>query len=112
MKIKGIGIDIIEIKRFAFSKKNKKAPFLLKVFSREELDYCFSFRDPSSHLAGIFAAKEAASKALGTKSFPLIELEIRHTKEGMPVVWKGKKRLSIQVSIAHAEKLAVAIAVA
>ena len=110
MSVKGIGIDIVEIKRFASFKKRDE-PFLLKVFSKEELDYCFSFRDPNSHLAGIFAAKEAASKALGTKKFPFISLQIKHTKDGMPVVWKGRKKLQVHISIAHAWKLAVAIAV-
>ena len=36
------------------------------VHTPDELAYCRSFKDPMPHLAARFAAKEAASKALGT----------------------------------------------
>src|SRR5690242_10703995 len=37
-----------------------------RLFTTEELAYCRAFKDPIPHLAARFAAKEAASKALGT----------------------------------------------
>ena len=40
--------------------------FLRRVFTEQEIAYCKRRRDPVPHLAGRFAAKEAAMKALGT----------------------------------------------
>jgi holo-[acyl-carrier protein] synthase len=40
--------------------------FLRRVFTDGEIAYCTRRRNPAPHLAGRFAAKEAAMKALGT----------------------------------------------
>jgi len=40
--------------------------FLRRVFTDGEIAYCTRRRHPAPHLAGRFAAKEAAMKALGT----------------------------------------------
>ena len=40
--------------------------FLRRVFTEGEIAYCTQRRNPVPHLAGRFAAKEAAMKALGT----------------------------------------------
>ena len=40
--------------------------FLRRVFTEGEIAYCTRRRDPVPHLAGRFAVKEAAMKALGT----------------------------------------------
>ena len=40
--------------------------FLQRVFTEAEIAYCTRRRDPVPHLAGRFAVKEAAMKALGT----------------------------------------------
>ncbi len=40
--------------------------FLQRIFTEGEIAYCTRRRDPVPHLAGRFAAKEAAMKALGT----------------------------------------------
>jgi holo-[acyl-carrier protein] synthase len=44
--------------------------FLQRVFTAGEIAYCTQRRNPASHLAGRFAAKEAAMKALGTGHAP------------------------------------------
>jgi holo-[acyl-carrier protein] synthase len=62
--ILGYGIDAIEIERFAHWQKysNEK---LLKIFCQEEIDYCLANLAKSpERLAGRFAAKEAAYKAI------------------------------------------------
>ena len=40
--------------------------FLRRIFTDGEIAYCTRHRNPVPHLAGRFAAKEAAMKALGT----------------------------------------------
>ncbi|MBI3442690.1 MAG: holo-ACP synthase [Candidatus Sungbacteria bacterium] len=105
-----IGIDLVDVSRFRRFSRNPRHAFLKKVFSAREILYCFQYKKPSIHLAGIFAAKEAASKALGTARFPFAELEIRHAKDGTPHVWKNGRKLPVRVSIAHTRTMAAAVA--
>ena len=62
----GIGIDLCEVPRIARAFSRHGDRFLERLFRRGEIR-----RPPSSpafaeHVAGLFAAKEAAMKALGT----------------------------------------------
>ena len=108
---KRVGIDVVDISRFKPFVRNRNHSFLEKVFSKNELDYCFKYKDVSVHLAGLFVAKEAISKALGVKKYPYIDIEIRHAKDGSPEAWNNYKKLSISVSISHTKSIAVAIAI-
>ena len=109
--MQGVGIDCVDVARFAQFKYDQNHSFLQKVFFTEELQYCFSYENPEVHLAGFFALKEASSKALGVKHYPFAELEIRHNKDGAPEVWHNQKKLVVKVSISHTDTIAVAIAV-
>ncbi len=111
LKIKGIGIDCVEIKRFKRFIGNPKHPFLKKVFFATELAYCFSYKNSAEHLAGLFAAKEAVSKTLGVYSFPFAEIEIKHTKNGAPVAYRNSKKLPVKISITHTNSIACSVAV-
>ncbi len=64
--IVGVGIDIVDVERIASLLERYGDRFLRRVFTESEVDYCRSKRNPSPHLSARFAAKEAASKALGT----------------------------------------------
>lgn len=102
------GIDLTEVTRFT---QDRNHVFLKKSFSEGELDYCFSYANPAVHLAGMFAAKEAVAKALGATQVAFIEIEIRHTREGVPEAWQKNERLPLTISITHTDMLAAAIAV-
>ena len=107
--IKGVGIDMVDISRF--KKFKKTSVFLKRVFSKKELNYCFSFKDAASRLAGCFAAKEAAVKAYGGKA-TVFDIEVRHDPLGKPELWKkGKKIQDVMLSVTHAEKIACALIV-
>ncbi|MDE1919544.1 MAG: 4'-phosphopantetheinyl transferase superfamily protein [Patescibacteria group bacterium] len=103
MAIRGVGIDSIEVGRIL--------SFLKKAFSKQELDYASSRGNPASILAGMLAAKEAASKALGVSQLSFFKLEVRFAKDGTPQIWKGKKKLPVCVSLTHTATVASAIAV-
>ena len=105
-----VGIDVVEIGRFRHRGASSKQ-FLERTFTPQELAYCAAFSDPAPHLAGFFAAKEAASKALGTKRHPFLALEIRHRKDGAPEVWQLGKKLQVGVSITHSDTVAAAVAI-
>lgn len=62
--IVGIGIDLVEIKRFAHWYKRPKKE-LLRLFSPEEITYCLSNKAKNTERFAVrFAAREACYKAL------------------------------------------------
>jgi holo-[acyl-carrier protein] synthase len=66
MNILGIGLDATDIARVAELLDRYGERFLHRVFTSGEIAYCTKRRNPAPHLAGRFAVKEAAMKALGT----------------------------------------------
>ena len=62
----GLGFDATEIARVADMLARYGDRFLRRVFTDGEIAYATGRRLPAVHLAGRFAAKEAAMKALGT----------------------------------------------
>jgi holo-[acyl-carrier protein] synthase len=66
MNIIGIGIDATDLPRISQTLQRYGVRFLHRVFTPGEIAYCTRHRDPVPHLAGRFAVKEAAMKALGT----------------------------------------------
>jgi holo-[acyl-carrier protein] synthase len=66
MSIIGLGFDAADIPRVRDAFERYGDRFLRRVFTDAEIEYCTRRRDPVPHLAGRFAAKEAAMKALGT----------------------------------------------
>jgi len=64
--VRGIGIDIVKVDRIMASLERFGRRMEARLFTAGELEYCKGHKDPLPHLAARFAAKEAASKALGT----------------------------------------------
>ncbi len=124
MRIFGIGIDVVEVARIASAIERHGEPFLTKIFTPAEREYCESRKHAAMHYAARFAAKEAVSKALGTgigANAGLHDMEVVHDANGAP-----KIRLSgaaqafarqhgiseIQISLSHAREYAAANAIA
>lgn len=63
--IVGLGIDQIEIDRVKRTWLRHAERFHRRVYTSAEWNYCISRPNPAQSLAGRFAAKEAAMKALG-----------------------------------------------
>jgi holo-[acyl-carrier protein] synthase len=66
MHIIGMGLDATEIERIEQVLERYGDRFLNRIFTTGEIAYAQRRRNPAPHLAGRFAAKEAAMKALGT----------------------------------------------
>jgi holo-[acyl-carrier protein] synthase len=66
MNIIGIGLDATDLHRISETLQRYRERFLQRIFTDGEIAYCTRRRDPVPHLAGRFAVKEAAMKALGT----------------------------------------------
>jgi phosphopantetheine--protein transferase-like protein len=109
-----IGIDIVKVERF----NNISDAFMRRVFTPREREYIKN----AQSAAGIFAAKEAVAKALGTgfRSFSPCDIEVIHNINGKPLIVlhnNAKKvakrrrflKIRIHVSITHSDTDAVAI---
>ena len=119
--IVGIGNDIIEIERI--EKAISKEGFKNKIYTQRELKNIEKRGNRTETYAGIFSAKEAISKAIGTgvREFSLTDLEILNDDLGKPYVvvsekldkiLKNKKEsYQIEISISHSKKYATAMAI-
>lgn len=108
-----IGTDIEEIKRFEDKTLEKDEKFLMRVFTQNELEYCFSKANPAQHLCARFCAKEALIKALSDKKIPLNKIEVLNNEDGKPFITiidnvnSGK----FEVSLSHCKNYACATVV-
>lgn len=66
MAVRGIGIDVMKVERLVAALERFGERMEKRLFTDAELAYCRGHKDPLPHLAARFAAKEAASKAIGT----------------------------------------------
>ena len=119
--IVGIGNDIIEIERI--EKAISKEGFKNKVYTQKELENIEKRGDRVETYAGIFSAKEAISKAIGTgvREFSLTDLEILNDDLGKPyvavsekldkIIKDKKEDYQIEISISHSKKYATAVAI-
>ncbi len=118
--ILGTGIDVIEVDRI--QKAAAKASFYQGVFTRGEQAFLQAHGNAPCRMAGLFAAKEAVSKALGTGFSQGIgprDIEICHRESGAPyavlhgAAEKRRKELGgrIHVSVSHIQAIAMAQAV-
>ncbi|MDR2745792.1 MAG: holo-ACP synthase [Desulfovibrio sp.] len=117
----GLGVDIVEIPRIEKIYGRFGHRFLEKIFTPEELDALPA--GSASALAGNFAAKEAAVKALGTgfsRGIGPRQIEIGRNRRGEPLItFLGRaddRRREIGVtrgllSISHERSMAVAVVV-
>lgn len=82
--IVGIGIDLAEVARYAFSDE-KLTWFARKVYTEEELRYAMRMRNWPERLAGFYAAKEATRKAFGF-AIPWRQIGVSHEASGKPII--------------------------
>jgi holo-[acyl-carrier protein] synthase len=116
-----LGLDLAEVSRVAAVLDRWGERFLMRIFEPGELNR--RRRHPrafAEHVAGRFAAKEAAMKALGTgwRGVAFREITVRRDPRGKPVVqFHGRalerarrlKVVSAEVSITHTSENAAAV---
>lgn len=89
-----VGCDIVNLPHFRKVMAEAGQVFLERIFTNGEMKK----RDPS-HLGGIFAAKEAAIKALKLKAGSWQKLEVVYQKNGKPIL-KFKNLPSFKIKTA------------
>ena len=113
----GIGVDIESIDRFRNLNQIDHDLFLKRIFTKNELDYCFSKKSHAQHLAARYAAKEAIIKALtsiGKLNLNYKDLEIFNNGSNVPLVRFNAKiyqNLQARLSLSHCNYKAIAFAV-
>lgn len=117
-----LGIDIIDIARVQTILKRNGEQFIIQIMTDNERQYIGDVLANSETFAGIWAAKEAAVKALGTGFAAGIifkDIEISHDQWGAPYYqFYGKFRVLLEqksyqqsyLSISHSRLQAVAVA--
>lgn len=119
--IKGTGVDIAEVERIKKNLENER--FIKKIYTENEIEYLTTRKFNAETATGIFAAKEAVAKCLGTgfSNFGPCHIEILKDELGKPLVnlmgnalkrAEEMKIVNIQLSISHTAQTAIAFCVA
>ncbi|MGH7162000.1 MAG: holo-ACP synthase [Planctomycetota bacterium] len=121
--IAGVGIDLVDIDRVAGLLQRHREGFLRRILHPEEDAARAARPEGTSYVAGLFAAKEAVMKALGTGMAGAAFRDIAVLREpgGKPYVRlaggarERARALGItgwEVSITHSRRAAAAVALA
>ncbi|NLY45270.1 MAG: holo-ACP synthase [Tissierella sp.] len=116
------GVDIVQISRIEKLLNTKKDLFLNRVFTEKEIDYINKKGDSPNTVAGLYASKEAISKALGTGigRIALKDMEINHDTNGKPLVFISSEKEALlrelginkfDLSISHDGDYAIAFVI-
>lgn len=124
--ILGIGIDTVDVHRFA-AYASQSDDMLQKIFSPSEIAYCLSKKDPAPHFASRFAAREAFLKAYQAMMVhhynqePMANLftinknvKVTHTNHGIPLLQVTWEHIipeyiippNVHISISHTQTVA------
>lgn len=112
-----LGTDITEIERIRTAAQ--KDSFYKGVYTEAERKYYESHGSRAETLAGMFCAKEAVAKALGSgfSGFRPSSIEILHTEAGAPyarLLGTAAEKFpdaEIEISISHCKEYATAVAI-
>lgn len=106
----GIGIDIIDIKRFQEKPFENNQNFYKKIFNESEINYCLKKKNSAQSFASKFAIKEAVIKSI-KKSVDLLNI-LTYYSDSKPVVkLLDDSTFDFVVSTSHEKSYAVAMVI-
>lgn len=82
-----LGVDLVDLERIRGALERGKQGFLTRVFTALERDYIARAEDAAPRAAGMWAAKEAAVKALGlgfSEGIAFHDITVDHDERGQP----------------------------
>lgn len=118
--IRGIGVDVVDVERMKNLLDEQGEKFIQKIFTENEITYCFAKQFPHEHYAARFAAKEAVSKAVKTGwsgTFRWKDVEVMNDAAGAPQVYLHNetadllKGMAVHLSLSHTKNTVVAFVV-
>ena len=122
-RILGVGVDIVERERIERLLERHGEAFLRRIFRAGEIRVGADTPRRAAHVAGLFAAKEAAMKALGTgwaQGIGFLQIEVLRQPSGAPALelhGEARRRADglgvdqLWLSISHDGPSAVAVVV-
>lgn len=122
--IAGIGVDIIEVERIQGAYDRHNDAFLSRIYTPDEIQYCWDGAHPFQRFATRFAAKEAVLKALGVgwqKGTSFRDVVVNIDDLGAPsvnlsgrssAIAEQQSITTIHLSLSHDTSYAIAQAVA
>ena len=111
------GVDLIEVARVRAALERHGDPFLRRVYTPREIEYCATKPHPWPHYAARFAAKEALYKALPAGTLQALvwrEIGVQSDGSGAPdfeLSGDTRDRLAgwrFSLSLSHVRELAIA----
>lgn len=103
--ILGIGVDLVDVRRFESIIFRWQERFLKRIFTEREISYCNTKKHPAQRFATRFAAKEAFIKALfprGQKGIRFQDIEIDQMDERPVITLHGEvKKLAAGRNISN-----------
>jgi len=121
--IVGVGLDLVEIDRMRESLDRHGPSFAERILHPDEDKSRIGMADGATHLAGLFAAKEAVMKALGTgmAGAAFKDIAVLNRPNGEPYLrLSGRAQETAakrgvrdwRVSVTHSRTMAAAVAIA
>ncbi|MEZ9059436.1 holo-ACP synthase [Vibrio pelagius] len=102
MAVVGLGTDIAEIERVEKALARSGEAFAERILSEVELEQFHSLKQKGRFLAKRFAAKEAASKALGTgiaMGVTFHDFQVANDEHGKPVLTLHNKAQKLAANL-------------
>jgi holo-[acyl-carrier protein] synthase len=106
----GIGIDIIEIKRFLNKPYETNLDFYKKIFHESEISCCLERKNFAECFAGKFAIKESVIKSI-PKKITFLDILIDYSDSKPVVTLINDSSFSFLVSLTHEKLYAVSVVI-
>lgn len=106
----GIGIDIIEIKRFSNKPYETNKFFYEKIFHDSEIANCLDRKNSAECFAGKFAIKESVIKSI-SNNIDFLDILIGYSNSKPTVTLMKDSSYSFLVSLTHENINAVAVVI-
>ena len=106
----GIGIDIVEIKRFSNKPYDTNKFFYEKIFHPSEIDFCLNRKNTAECFAGKFAIKESTIKSI-LNNVDFLDILITYSNSKPKVTLINNSSYAFLVSLTHETTNAVSVAI-
>ncbi len=106
----GIGIDIVEIKRFLNKPYKTNIDFYKKIFHESEITCCLERKNFAECFAGKFAIKESVIKSI-PKKITFLDILIDYSDSKPVVTLIDDSSYSFLVSLTHEKLYAVSVVI-
>ena len=106
----GIGVDIVDVKRFKEKQFKDNENFYKKIFRASEIEYCLNRKTSSQSFAAMFAIKESVIKSID-QQINFLDIKIEHINSKPFVTLLNNPSYSFLVSVSHENFLAVAVVI-